>query len=120
MNMESFKHSLLARRQELGGGGASRDDIIVQRLSDTVDDVQHSADREIAITTLSRHWEALKEIDSALERIEDGTFGTCLRCDEPIGEKRLRAIPWAPRCIRCQEAYDQERNPQEPLFADVA
>ena|SRR5687768_852798 len=120
MNITSYRDTLLSRRNELGGR-ASREDIIVERLSDAVDDVQHSADREIAITNLSRHWETFKEIDAALARVEDGSYGTCLRCDEPIGEKRLRAIPWASRCIRCQEAHDAENNYQQQRFmADAA
>lgn len=41
----------------------------------------------------------LRAIDEALARIEKGTYGTCEICGKPIGEERLRAIPWASRCI---------------------
>jgi len=41
----------------------------------------------------------LRQIDAALQRIEDGTYGTCEICGKPIGEDRLRAIPWTTRCI---------------------
>lgn len=41
----------------------------------------------------------LKSIDAALARIEDGTYGICAVCGKPIGEERLRAIPWATLCI---------------------
>lgn len=44
--------------------------------------------------------DTLRRIDDALQRIEDGTYGTCEIGGEPIGEERLRAIPWATRCIQ--------------------
>ena len=49
----------------------------------------------------------LKKIDHALAKIEDGTFGMCESCDEPISIKRLEARPETTLCIRCKE--DQER-----------
>ena len=44
----------------------------------------------------------LTQVEAALERIESGTFGTCRRCGNPIGEERLEALPWAALCIDCQ------------------
>jgi DnaK suppressor protein len=49
----------------------------------------------------------LDKIQKALERIDDGTFGTCEECDEPISPKRLEARPETTLCIRCKE--EQER-----------
>ncbi len=45
----------------------------------------------------------LREIDDALRRIENGLYGTCLDCEEPISAKRLDAVPWARYCVACQE-----------------
>jgi len=45
----------------------------------------------------------LKELQDALVRVEDGRFGVCQACQEPISGKRLAAIPWAKYCVRCQE-----------------
>lgn len=56
----------------------------------------------------------LKKIEKALKKIEDGEFGTCGLCDEPISQKRLEARPEAELCIRCKE--DQERNEKD--YAD--
>jgi DnaK suppressor protein len=50
----------------------------------------------------------LGKIDLALKKIEDGTFGTCETCEEPIGKKRLEARPETNLCIKCKE--DQERD----------
>jgi DnaK suppressor protein len=51
----------------------------------------------------------LAEVESALKRIEDGTYGKCTNCGRPIPEKRLQAIPWAARDIQCEEQLE-ERN----------
>ena len=48
-------------------------------------------------------------VDAALERIDAGTFGQCLRCGQAIAPERLEALPWAPRCIDCQRIADRER-----------
>jgi DnaK suppressor protein len=50
----------------------------------------------------------LSKLDLALKKIEDGTFGVCEICDEPIGKKRLEARPETSLCIKCKE--DQERE----------
>ena len=51
----------------------------------------------------------LREVRTALTRIEYGSYGICLNCDEEIGTKRLRAVPWTSLCIACQELDDQQR-----------
>lgn len=45
----------------------------------------------------------LREVQEALSRLEDNSYGHCLECEEPISLKRLEAIPWARYCITCQE-----------------
>ena len=47
-----------------------------------------------------------ESIKLALDRINAGEYGMCLRCEGEISAKRLQAIPWAGYCIRCQEAVD--------------
>ena len=51
----------------------------------------------------------LTEVQRALKRIEDGTYGYCVVCGQPIPEKRLEALPWAARCVK-DEAQLEERN----------
>src|SRR5215471_2101975 len=45
----------------------------------------------------------LREVDGALHRIDNGNYGICLECEEPISPKRLDAVPWARYCVPCQE-----------------
>ena len=59
-------------------------------------------DREIDYTLEGHSEQVLEQIEAALGRIEDGTFGTCTNCGKPIAEDRLEARPWANLCIDCQ------------------
>jgi DnaK suppressor protein len=45
----------------------------------------------------------LREVQDALRRIDQGTYGVCYECEEPISSKRLDAVPWAKFCVSCQE-----------------
>jgi DnaK suppressor protein len=63
-------------------------------------------DREIDYTLEGHSEQVLAEIDTALTRIEDGTFGTCANCGKDIPEERLEARPWASLCIDCQRGAD--------------
>jgi DnaK suppressor protein len=51
----------------------------------------------------------LEAIEGALQRLDDGTFGTCARCGRPIAAERLEALPWASHCIECQRAVGRGR-----------
>jgi DnaK suppressor protein len=63
--------------------------------------------RDLALRDRAEHQLAL--VDAALARLAAGTFGTCVRCGNPIPKERLEALPWAPRCIDCQRLSDRER-----------
>ncbi len=58
----------------------------------------------------------LTEVENALKRIENGTYGKCVVCGQPIPEKRLEAIPWAARCVKDQERLEQRNLSQEELY----
>lgn len=65
-------------------------------------------DREMASTLEDNSTHVLNEIDAALARLDDGTFGTCSGCGNPIGTARLEALPWATLCI--EDKRKQERG----------
>ena len=52
----------------------------------------------------------LKEVLTALQKLDEGGFGECERCGEPIAEKRLEALPFARYCIDCQRLVEQEEK----------
>jgi DnaK suppressor protein len=49
----------------------------------------------------------LAQVDAALARLDDGTFGKCVRCGRAIAPGRLEALPWAAHCIECRTALDR-------------
>ena len=63
--------------------------------------------REIDYTLEENAGQVLGEIDAALKRLDDGTYGTCVRCGRPIGEERLEARPWALLCIDDQRRQER-------------
>jgi DnaK suppressor protein len=85
----------------------NRQDIGIENSADALEEISYTAGRELAMANLSRYSGVLRNVRAALGRIEDGAFGICLRCETMIGLKRLKAIPWTPLCIRCQEAADR-------------
>ena len=54
----------------------------------------------------------LKAIDDALRKIEDGTYGECEECGEPINKKRLKILPFAKYCVKCQSEIEQRVKQQ--------
>jgi len=65
-------------------------------------------EREMASTLEDNSTHVLAEIDAALGRMEDGTYGVCERCGKPIDVERLEALPWATLCI--EDKRKQERG----------
>jgi RNA polymerase-binding transcription factor len=55
--------------------------------------------RDLALRDRSRA--ALAQVEAALAALDDGSYGTCVECGNPIAPERLEAIPWAPTCIDC-------------------
>ena len=62
---------------------------------------------------LTRHQLQLKAIEEALSRIDEGTYGNCVDCDEEIPAGRLNAMPFALRCVECQQNYEVMRSEKE-------
>jgi RNA polymerase-binding protein DksA len=58
-------------------------------------------DRSLDYTLEDNEEHLLASIDAALERIDEGTYGICTNCGQPISEERLGALPWAELCIDC-------------------
>jgi DnaK suppressor protein len=108
-NIEHYKKLLEAKRNELLRGTSDREEIAIESAAEDFDRLQQQLNREVAIRNLDRQSALLKNVQAALTRIEEETFGICLRCDEPIPEKRLNALPWAAYCVACQENIDRQR-----------
>jgi DnaK suppressor protein len=107
--LKKFKDILEAKQAELEHLVRNRDGIAIEKSPDALDEVQHAAERELAIRNLDRESSLLRNVRGALRRIDEGIFGVCLHCEEDISPKRLAAVPWTPFCIQCQEMADRNQ-----------
>lgn len=114
------------RLRQLGGGtlveempGVIGDN---SPFADEVEKIQVSRDREISFATRSLLVERANKLVDALERLDDGAYGLCDECGEPIAPARLKAVPEVTTCIRCQDRIEREVRRPEPVGAvfDVA
>ena len=104
--LETLRDEVLS---EHGDGSAEAD--ALGELS-TFD--QHQADvgsevfeREKDLSIVQHIDEQIEEVEAAIARLDDGTYGTCERCGKPIAEERLDAIPWARLCLEDQSAGER-------------
>ena len=105
-----FKKTMEIKRRELVGDihAQTSQIVIVESEHDPIDQVQSMHLREENATQLGRRSRVLAELDRSLEAISGGTYGICIDCEEPISLKRLETIPWALRCIGCQQRCESE------------
>ena len=104
---EKFSSLLRQKQAELTGSLRNRDEIVIEKAPDALDEVQLMGERELAIRNLDRDSTMLRQIRLALARISRGTYGVCQHCEEDILPKRMAAVPWAAFCIKCQEQIDR-------------
>jgi RNA polymerase-binding transcription factor DksA len=113
-----LREQLLAEKQRLEQEIVSldqrgvRSDVFQDDETDAVD--QHPADdasglfeREKNMSVIFTLQRSLEEVNAALRKFDEGTYGICEECGRPIGEKRLRAFPAATHCIEDQSKIDR-------------
>jgi RNA polymerase-binding protein DksA len=103
--LEAEKARLLhaSERYKRDNSGAISDEVDESAGTDNLGDYASATyERELEDGLEEGVLETLRQIDAALQRIEDGTYGVCEICGKPIGVERLRAIPWTTRCIEDQ------------------
>ena len=115
MNVEHFKELLLARRRELVGAIARAEN--EARVTGEVD-VRDTGDRSVeyqatdkALSAATEDSETLEQVEDALVRIENGTYGKCVVCGKAIEPARLEAIPWTPYCLADQQKIEKRKGP---------
>jgi DnaK suppressor protein len=105
--LAEFKQILQTKRAGLERGTLSREGIAVERTADANDEAQSAQDRELTIRAIDHQSQLLSAVKFALRRIEEGEYGICQHCEDPISIKRLEAVPWTLYCIQCQETADR-------------
>ncbi len=107
VEMQTVRTKLESRRRDLLAVLDNREDLYIERQADSIDDIINATNRDFAVMQINRNARSLRDIDAAIERMNDGTYGMCGDCEEPISPRRLAAIPWATLCVRCQENADR-------------
>ena len=108
--LKKYRKILETKQVELAQVLRNRDAIAIEKSADALDEVQHAAERELAIRNLDRESNLLRLVRLALRRMDEGSYGTCLHCEEDINPRRLHAVPWTPYCITCQEMADRQQE----------
>jgi DnaK suppressor protein len=107
---------LMEKRVSVLSGLGTRFDTLARMGRVAEDDqAQLSHDEFVSLRMNGLDYGQLRLVEEALDRLDTGDYGVCLECDEPIAEKRLRALPWARYCVACQESVgmgmDTHREP---------
>jgi DnaK suppressor protein len=110
---------LLALRARLRGDTTQMEDNALNKdHSRTTSMPNHMAelgtgnfDQELTLRLLGSEEDTLNQIEAAIKRIEDGSYGRCEVCGEKIPESRLNAIPYAVQCVRCASHQEERHRP---------
>ncbi|HEX8891478.1 MAG TPA: TraR/DksA family transcriptional regulator [Pyrinomonadaceae bacterium] len=109
--LKTFRDRLLDRREGLVGQVQEAEQYSRERDSEATQDPADMAanayTKELLFSMSANDRGLLELIDEALGRIEDGEYGECIHCGEPLQEKRLEAVPWARHCLRCQDLQER-------------
>jgi len=106
----SYHALLLAKQSELEEKLSNREEINAERLPDDLDNALALSRREVAVDMINRSQGVLRQVRTALKRFETGDYGLCLKCEEEISPNRLLVVPWAERCISCQEKEERRKQ----------
>lgn len=113
-DLEEHRQRLLQLRKKILSNGLfkARDDLQVSTddLPDETDLATNVIHQQVSFSIRNRELEKLRLVEMALQRIEDGQYGTCDECDEEIEELRLKNQPWASLCIIHAEEKERENS----------
>lgn len=105
--LERRREELVERRERIARHTRHRDEPLPPDFAEQAVELENGE----TLVALDREVNAeIREIDQALRRLEDGTYGECAECGEPISEQRLKALPFARLCIDCANNQQSARG----------
>jgi len=110
--LEHDLHTAIDRLRHLGGTVAVEELLpgpigVNSPFADEVDEIQASECRDIGCATRELLVGRVNRLSSALDRLDDGEYGTCVECGEAISPARLHAVPEVQTCVRCQDRLER-------------
>ena len=91
-----------------------------EQMADISDDAARTYNRQLEGEIGNQEWQRLKQVDLAIQKIEEGEYGICSQCEEPIPEARLQVVPFTEFCTQCLSEMEKNpkadhRNDEEPI-----
>lgn len=118
VEMRMFRDRLLSLRDRLSSQLGMVEEAIPQHITDPggisslpthpADQDAEGVEKEIVVAKAEVG--TIREIDDAIQRIDDGTFGQCQQCGRPIAPERLAAIPYTPYCVECARQLESSEE----------
>ena len=108
-DLRELREALLARRSELLGEAERTAHGMgdeVESFPDPTDRGSHEGERSLLLRIRDRERKLLTKVEEALDRLNDGTYGLCEECQQPIGVGRLKARPVTTLCIECKATQE--------------
>jgi DnaK suppressor protein len=109
-----FRSQLESIRTDLLGGVEKSNQNIrsgeTGQIADISDDAARTYNLQLEGELGKQEWQRLKQVDSAIKKIEEGEYGVCAQCEEPIPEARLQVVPYTEFCTNCLS--EMEKNPK--------
>ena len=103
--LQEAKNKIL---QEVSQKVRSESNVLKHEIGDIYDIASNERERELTLSLGDRDREKLAEIEDALERLKDNSYGTCEECGELVAEDRLRALPSTRVCVECMSKMEKE------------
>jgi len=106
---DTIKKELIARKHELEQEliRLSKEQVADTTIQDQGDQALTSTMEQLNISLQDTERQEYDRIVQALSKLEEGTYGICVDCDQEISERRLKSYPNAARCLVCQEAFEE-------------
>ena len=110
-DMQKFKKILEEKRNDLLNVVKTKKerDLVDNEIGDEIDSAAQNAEKELMFELNDNEKVMIDAIESALRRIEKGSFGLCESCGGKIAEPRMNALPWVRYCIECQSKAEKPR-----------
>jgi RNA polymerase-binding protein DksA len=114
------KAALSAKLRDASSLRGHRDELYIEHFADPLDQIRSGLDREIVVNQLDQQTRSIHDVQAALAKIGEGTYGLCEQCEEPISAKRLDAVPWARLCVSCQSSAEARTGGHAVTFHAAA
>jgi len=108
MNSSTLKYREMieAKARELAQGLNDRERLAVESPAEEIEKIVLAEQRDLAVHLLGTSTRTQREVRAAVDRLAGGDFGICEQCGRNIPAKRLDALPWARRCMKCQQKVE--------------